>query len=232
MGAMRSSLAARVRTFLDVFGRRGDVLVLEHEVLPGVGVERARDLREEWGDAAMEHLAPFAEEIAGLTFTWALASRAGELTGRSPGSSGGRLAIRSARDLRMRRNDGGMPEHVLAFIPIDVFVAEGRGGLARDRGEDAAWRMVFEDASRNRIVEMESWASYLTRGARRAFTWYWQVDDPLGAEILLALRARSMPAHTPRAVLLARLRDAGVGDGLASELLEWLGDDAVLLFTR
>lgn len=229
---MRTSLARRLLTFLDVFARREDVVVLEHQILEGLGREGAEEFGEEWGPVVGDEIVRFAQEIGGLTFTWALASRARDREDFSEGSRGGRLAIRSFAQLRVQRNDGGMPARVAAFAAIDDMVAEGRGGMARHQGHDDGWRMVFEDASANRIVEIGTWAEYLARGARSAFSWYWQVDDAEGSAILASLRGQSLPASTPPARVRARLRDMGVDEAVATDLVDWLGPDATLLFTR
>jgi hypothetical protein len=229
---MKTTLAARLRAFVQTLAQRPDIVVLEHDVRPGLSPERADDLREEWFWLVPEELVQFAREIGGLTFTWALASRAHDLEGYSEGSRGGRLNLGPFEKFSYLYNNGNWPSHAASFAPLDRMVAEGLGGLMRPRDLSAPPRMVFDDSSANKLVEMDSWERYVTRGARSAFCWFWQVDDRLGREILAQLRSQSLTPDVGADALRARLLAAGLERVMADEMLEWLGADAVLLFAR
>lgn len=74
-----------------------------------------------------------------------------------------------------------------------------------------------------------SFEAYVTAGARKAFTWYWQVDDREGGELLDRLLATSVDPGTPPDELATMLEARGATPAEARALVEWLGEDVVVL---
>jgi hypothetical protein len=74
-----------------------------------------------------------------------------------------------------------------------------------------------------------SFDAYVTAGARKAFTWYWQVGDREGTALLDRLLATSVDPGTPPGELVTMLEARGAGPAEARALVDWLGEDVVVL---
>ncbi|NUP10865.1 MAG: hypothetical protein HOW73_32880 [Polyangiaceae bacterium] len=85
------------------------------------------------------------------------------------------------------------------------------------------------NASSNEARFFESFSAYLQEGARKAFSWYWQWKETDG---LARLRARSLPPETSSDIIVKELVDRGLTADEATDLCNWLGNDARLLVER
>lgn len=223
---MAVPLSARLGAFLELFALRKDVHVASNLVLSGLSSREAKKLETE----LPSELFAFARDFGGADFSWALAERVGELAGFSEGSRGGRLNIRSFRKLEYVAPEEWEPwaKKITARAGFDVFVAEGQTWLVHQKGKSKteAVLMFNEDST---LTKMGSLEEYLTLGARRAFVWYWQVDDAEGRAMLDTLLARSMPTSTPAPKLQDLLVQRGASAQMADALISWLGKDVVVL---
>ena len=225
------SLGARLRAFIELFAQRRDVHVAKKFFLLGFTTRQSK----KYLDVIPPELFAFSHELGETEFTWALAEHAGELEGRSEGSLGGRLSLRSPHKFAYRAAEGWEPmaASITAYAPFDVIAAEGATWVVQLKGKRPVdGVLMFNDDNTNKLTDMGSLEAYFTEGARRAFTWYWQVGDAEGAALLERLLARSVPKATPPETLVEMLVQRGMTTEMAAAMVGWLGVDVVVLLDQ
>lgn len=106
--------------------------------------------------------------------------------------------------------------------------------LSYDPGEsptDAI--LVFDDANDVERFPMGTVTEYLTRGAKLGFVWYWPRTTYWEARSFTKrLFEASLPRKTPKPKVVAALVAKGLSEAEAAGMVEWLGEDAVILLPK
>lgn len=207
------TLAQRLRIYLRLFAARDDLHVWVH----------TWETPTQPGEPLPDEPAAFLRDHA-LRFAWSFEPPYATL----PSGDGGRLLLHPGHGEGWLTAQERWLEGMDASLLIDACVEEGLTFLAIPEGastQDAT--PVFYNANDETLRPFDSLEDYLTQGARRAFTWYWQADPPDESDALLQrLDAASLPARSGDQALLDGLQRQGASSEEAAALLAWLGDDA------
>lgn len=216
--------------YIQVFSQRPDVFVFEQKI---GGPLDNKGLRYFDGQLPPALLA-LLTEVNALEWNWMLAEEKAERGQWSKGYKGGRIELRGVRpgyvmwhpipDWRKEYED------YAEELVFDDFVAEGMTWFSRDKGQTRAQAsLIFDNANDCVRHPLGSLEDYLTRGAKAAFTWYWQMGDWEGTGFRGTLLARSVPADTDAATLQSLLEAKGLSAPEAKALMAWLGEDVRVL---
>ncbi len=208
VGEFKHPLFERLKTFLELFASRAD---LEIRTPLTIDTARVRDLDEPYpADAGS-----FAASATDVAFSYRVKDE--------PESQG--FLYLSLAGL------GDSPD----FLDEAKFDECYELDCDREGVGFAAWFRVaggkghilwsIEDG-----VQFKTLTEYLTKGARRGFGVRWQDAKDKRADA--ALLARSLPTKTPADTVRKGLLARGVKASMADDLIEWLGDRAVLLLPK
>ncbi len=210
--------------YLAIFAERADVAVTMNK--PGAPADAA--LLRKYEGQVPPFLLALCGDVGSLHFCWVFEDLKGEKLKWSEGFNGGRINLKGLKDFRWW--DRPKEWDWVTFKAQSMFEdlqAEGSTMLSLEPGQkqvDAA--LVFDNSNDVKRHPMGTWESYVTTGARRGFTWYWQSGDN---EFTKRLFASSPPVTTPAADVIKGLVDRGASDAEAKALQKWLGPEAVIL---
>ncbi len=238
------SLATRLELYMDLFLQRSDVVTLSRAITRGSGVV----------EEVPPDVAELSREVTSLDYTWSFAPSAGidpdslqKMAHTRPYHGG--LSLGPLDGLRWIESELSLWK----VIDHDAQESARLGGISHadafhlivpwphgTRSEAYIGATSFVDGGNfggvpasQTHTRFPDLTSYLTLGARKGFTSHWdfwwdaEEEDPEESE--LALRARSLPADTPKAQVLARLEDRGASRPEAEALWAWIQQDTVLL---
>lgn len=176
-----------------------------------------------------------AATVDRLHFCWVFKDKIGEMEGVSEGYNGGRINLRGLKDFRWydRPRDWNWCSFK-AQAMWDDLQAEGSTMISYDPGEQPTEAiLVFDDANDVERFPMGTAAEYLTEGAKRGFTWYWQRATYWEAnELTKKLYDASLPRKTPQAKVIEALVKKQLSPEEARAMVAWLGEHAVILLPR
>lgn len=206
-------LAERLRLYLQLFANRPDLHVWVH----------TWETPAAPGEPLPHEPAAFLHDHS-VRFAWSFEPPYGDL----PSGDGGRLLLHPGHGEGWLTSNQRWLEGMDASLLIDACVEEALTFLAVPEGSSTQDAVVtFYNANDETLRPFDSLEDYLTQGARRAFTWYWQADPPYESDDLLArLDAASLPANSDAEAILSGLQRQGASPEEAATLLAWLGDDA------
>lgn len=170
-----------------------------------------------------------------LHFCWVFKDKMDEMEGVSEGYNGGRINLLGLKDFRWhdRPTDWDWCSFKAQSMWDDL-QAEGSTLLSYDPEEEPVEAiLVFDDANDVERFPMGTAAEYLTEGAKRGFTWYWQRATYWEAnEFTKKLYDASLPRRTPQAKVIDALVRKKLSPDEARAMVAWLGEHAVILLPR
>jgi hypothetical protein len=176
-----------------------------------------------------------AEVIDRLHFCWVFKDKMAEMEGSSEGYNGGRINLRGLKDFRWydRPRDWDWCSFKAQSMWDDL-QAEGSTMISYDPGEKPVEAiLVFDDANDVERFPMGTATEYLTEGAKRGFTWYWQRATYWEAnELTKKLYDASLPRTTPQAKVIDALVRKKLSPEEARAMVAWLGEHAVILLPK
>ncbi len=219
-------LAIRLKLYLQLFRARPDVTFLDLEVGEGAPEDDLADL----GTRLPAWMVDFVRHASWLEFTWVFTDQAGTVDQHARGYNGGRMKIPyfSAAHFQWYPHGGWEPRQFTGSCMIDEMVDEGCGWLVYEQAPTDAL-ITFHNASQGQCFDMGDMEAYLGRGARWGFAWYWQTPGAETEAFAQRLYAGSLPRETPPAQVRAALEGRGLTPDQAQSMMDWLGEDVVIL---
>jgi len=239
------TLAQRVRLFLTLFAQRPDIHVYGYW---NTSRKITQPTKKSFGKAVNSRslnsfiqkevfpleLIAFMSEIGSLRFEWDFADKTSGMTQLPRGSNGGMFKFDGLKASSWYpRPDYDEDFDYVEYAMFDNYVAEGTTQYSyssdNNRKDAELWFANANDCERHYMGSLEM---YMTQGIKRAFTWYWQMDDWEGKHLYDELVQKSIPSTTPKTELLALLEEKGCESEDAKAMYNWLGQNIHILFPK
>ena len=215
--------------YLRVFAQRPDIHVRDHVV----GLPTPSATLTKLAGKVPPFALSLAAEVGHLNFCWVFEDKKAGMENFSEGANGGRLNLEGfSREFRWNPRPEYMDATFKAQALWDDVVTEAATYLSYEPAEQPVdAKLVFD--TRDGRIPLGTASEYLTEGAKRGFTWYWQRFDYWEAlELTKRLYAASLPRTTPTSKVTAALVEKGLSPSEAQALVAWLGADAVILLAK
>lgn len=239
MKEVRATIAAANAAFIEQFGatpaqlltlyfrvfeQRPDVVAFDKKI----GAPASDGELQRWHGEVPPELLALASELGEYEFNWVFKEHEATRNEYSNGYNGGRIALFGLSRFRWYPIEDWQKEYedFEADAMFDDFVAEGLAKLeyyANQKPCDA--QLIFDNANDCVRYPLGTINEYLTKGARNAFTWYWQS----GGEGEFVDQLRQSSAAVDEAAAIRVFESKGLTAPEATALARWLGEDAQLL---
>ena len=232
LAKLRSTSAHRLLCYIRVFSQRSDVVILRNQLGQPVGNSQLKN--NLWG-VIPDHVLALAAELGPMEWTWVFKSDHAEVGDSAEGYKGGRINLVGFKNFRWwdKPKDWDFCTFKAQSM-FDELQNEGSTMLSFDPDEgqmDAI--LTFDDANDVERFPMGTVEEYFTQGAKRGFVWYWQRPEYHEARDFTGrLFANSLPRDTPPATIASLLVAKGLSEPEAQSMIDWLGEEVVILLEK